>query len=272
MAKRLIDAGYSVIGFDVAGTDERLPAGARAASSIADLARQVTILCLSVPDGTASLRICQEIVEADDRLLQSVIDLSTIGIEKARACSDVLRSHGVTYIDAPVSGGVAGAHNGTLAMMVGAPAEQFAAVEDLLSVFASKRFRVGDVPGQGQVMKLLNNYVSGAALAATCEATVYGARQGLDLAMMVEVLNASSGRSAASEDKFPRSVVTGTYDFGFAAGLIAKDVTLYLESAKAIDVSYEVATAVVGIWQRFASIDPAEDFTALHRYLQHGGT
>jgi 3-hydroxyisobutyrate dehydrogenase len=121
-------------------------------------------------------------------------------------------------------------------------------------------------------MKLVNNYASAAALAATCEATVFGARMGLDLAMMVEVLNASSGRSAASEEKFPRSIIPGSYDFGFAGALMTKDVTLYLENATAAEAPHELAAAVAAVWQRFNAAHPDADFTAIHRYFANDGT
>jgi 3-hydroxyisobutyrate dehydrogenase len=271
MAGRLVTAGYRVVGYDAAGTNQRLPEGAGAASSIEDLATQADILCLSVPDGAASLAVCEQIATASHRRARTVIDLSTIGIAAARECAAVLSAAGVAYVDAPVSGGVAGARSGALAMMVGAPAALFDAVEPVLAVFAHKRFRVGDAPGQGQAMKLLNNYVSATALAATCEATVFGAQLGLDLATMVEVLNASSGRSAASEDKFPRSVIPRTYDFGFSAALMTKDITLYLESALAVDVPHDLAATSTELWQRFTSLHPDADFTALHRYLEDSG-
>ena len=138
----------------------------------------------------------------------------------------------VGYVDAPVSGGVAGAVSGSLSMMVGTSAELFAEIEPMCSVLARNRFRIGDEPGQGQAMKLLNNYVSAAALAATCEAAVFGQRLGLDLSTIVDVLNVSSGRSAASQDKFPRSVIPRSYDFGFAGSLMTKDVSLYLDNAQ----------------------------------------
>ena len=157
-------------------------------------------------------------------------------------------------------------------MMVGAPAAVFEQLEPVLAVVASKRFRVGDEPGQGQAMKLLNNYASAAALAATCEAAVFGARLGLDLPTVVDVLNASSGRSAASQDKFPKSIVPGTYDFGFAGALMTKDVSLYLENATAAGVPHELAGSVAAIWQRFNAAHPDADFTALHKYLAEGGS
>jgi 3-hydroxyisobutyrate dehydrogenase-like beta-hydroxyacid dehydrogenase len=204
--------------------------------------------------------------------VQTVVDLSTIGIRAARDCATVLASAGAAYVDAPVSGGVAGATNGTLAMMVGAPEPIFEELRPLLGVFARKCFRVGDEPGQGQAMKLLNNYASAAALAATSEAVVFGARMGLDLATMVEVLNVSSGRSAASEDKFPRSIVPGSYDFGFAGALMTKDVTLYDENAVAAGTPHELADAVAAVWQRFNAAHPTADFTYIHKYFEDDGT
>jgi 3-hydroxyisobutyrate dehydrogenase-like beta-hydroxyacid dehydrogenase len=204
----------------------------------------------------------------EGRKVRTVVDLSTIGIAAARSCAEFLGSVGVVYVDAPVSGGVAGAESGSLAMMASAPAALFDELDPLLAVFAKHRFRVGDEPGQGQAMKLLNNYVSAAALAATCEATVFGAQLGLDLEQMVAVLNASSGRSAASQDKFPRSVVPRTYDFGFAGALMTKDVSLYLENAEGAGVPHELAASVTALWQRFNSAHPTADFTYLHKYLE----
>jgi 3-hydroxyisobutyrate dehydrogenase len=272
MARRLVEAGFEIVGYDIAGAAGRLPDRAGVATSVADLASRADTILLSVPDGNASLDICRQIVAATNRRTRIVVDLSTIGIVAARECAALLETIGVAYVDAPVSGGVAGATNGTLAMMVGAPAPVYDQLEPVLAVLAAKRFRVGDAAGQGQAMKLLNNYASAAALAATCEAAVFGARLGLDLSTVVDVLNVSSGRSAASQDKFPRSIVPGTYDFGFAGALMTKDVSLYLENAAAAGVPHELAGAVTAIWRRFNAAEPDADFTALHRYLSDGGT
>ena len=270
LSRRLVEAGYELVGFDAAGTDQRLPAGAVAAESIQDLARATDVMLLSVPDGAVSQTICGQIAETDGRRVGVVIDLSTIGIEAARACAETLRAVNVGYVDAPVSGGVAGAVSGSLSMMVGTSAELFAEIEPMCSVLARNRFRIGDEPGQAQAMKLLNNYVSAAALAATCEAAVFGQRLGLDLSKIVDVLNVSSGRSAASQDKFPRSVIPRSYDFGFAGSLMTKDVSLYLENATAAGVPHDVASAVTNLWQRFNAAHPTADFTYLHKYLEDG--
>lgn len=271
MAGRLVAAGYGLVGFDIAGTHSRLPDGASAAESVSDLASQAETVFLSVPDGAVSKAVCGEITGTKERKIRTVIDLSTIGITAARECAGLLDAAGMQYVDAPVSGGIAGAKSGSLAMMVGASASLFAEMEPVLSVLARNCIRVGDDAGQGQAMKLLNNYASAAALAATCEATVFGASLGLDLAKMVEVLNVSSGRSAASEDKFPRSIVPHSYDFGFAGALMTKDVTLYLEGATAAGVPHELADAITAAWQRFNAAHPDADFTYIHKYFEDGG-
>lgn len=271
MAGRLVAAGYRLVGFDVAGTLERLPARATAAASVMNLAAEADTILLSVPDGAASAAICGQVATARDRRTRTVVDLSTIGMAAARECAALLDSAGVAYVDAPVSGGVAGARGGSLAMMIGAPAPLVETLDPMLAVLAKNRFRVGDAPGQGQAMKLINNYAAAAALAATSEAVVFGARMGLDLATMVEVLNVSSGRSAASDDKFPTSILPRSYDYGFAGALMTKDVTLYLDNATAAGVPHELAGAVTALWQRFNTAHPEADFTYIHKYLEEGG-
>jgi 3-hydroxyisobutyrate dehydrogenase-like beta-hydroxyacid dehydrogenase len=174
----------------------------------------------------------------------------------------------VTYVDAPVSGGVAGAQTGALTMMVGVDAATFAALRPLLEFVAQRCFHIGTQPGQGQAMKLLNNFVSATALAATSEAAVFGSRFGLDLSQMIDVLNASSGRTTASSDKFPMSVIPGTYDFGFAGALMAKDVALYLEAAEADGVPQPVAERIAEVWTEFTTIHPDADFTFIHKHIE----
>jgi 3-hydroxyisobutyrate dehydrogenase len=271
MAARLVDAGYRLRGYDRAGTEGRLPDAARAASSIAEISLETDLVFLSVPDGNATADICGQIAAVPDQRARIVVDLSTIGIAAAREAAATLEASGMIYVDAPVSGGVAGARAGTLAMMIGAPAALIESIDPLLEVLARNRFRVGDEAGHGQTMKLLNNYVAAASLAATSEATVFGARLGLDLQTMVDVLNAASGRSAASQDKFPSSVLPRTYDYGFAGALMTKDVGLYLQSAEQAGVSRDLARAVAAVWERFNATHPDADFTYIHKYFEDAG-
>lgn len=270
MSGRLVAAGYEVVGFDVAGTAERLPPGAAAATSVADVARRADVVCLSLPDGAASRAVCGEIGAAAGRRATTVVDFSTIGIPAARDCAETLGAAGVGYLDAPVSGGLAGARQGTLAVMVGASEDAFAAVEPLLAVVAANCFRVGDRAGQGQAMKLANNFLGAVALAATSEAALFGVQQGLDLRQMIAVLNVSSGKNGATLDKFPRSVVPGTYDYGFAAALMAKDVTLYQESAAAAGTPDDLGELAAATWQRFDAACPGVDFTYIYEWLKGG--
>ncbi len=268
MAGRLAAAGYRVRGYDSAGSEARAAAGVSPVPTLEAVAAEAQVVFLSLPDGRASLAVCSALAGAAERRVDVVVDLSTVGIAAARACAALLQEAGARYVDAPVSGGVAGARSGSLAMMVGAGAALFESLQPVLQVLASHRFRVGDSPGQGQAMKLLNNFVSACAMLATSEAVVFGARVGLDLAQMLDVLNVSTGRTTASSDKFPRSVLPRTYDFGFAGVLMAKDVALYLESTRAAGSPRELAEVVARLWEAFDRSCPGADFTAIHRYLE----
>jgi 3-hydroxyisobutyrate dehydrogenase-like beta-hydroxyacid dehydrogenase len=112
-----------------------------------------------------------------------------------------------------------------------------------------KVFFIGEKPGSGQTMKLANNFLSGTAMVATSEAVVMGVKAGLDPAVMIDVINAGSGMNTASRDKFPRSVLPRSFDFGFATGLMVKDVRLALEEMKSLGLSMEVAEAVGRLWE-----------------------
>lgn len=272
ISARLAANGHPIVAFDAAGTDERAGGGVVAAASVAEVAQRCGTVALSLPHGAACLAVAAEIAATDGRTVRTVVDLSTIGMAAAEACAGTLSDAGVDYVDAPVSGGVAGASTGRMAMMISADRQVLARTRPLLEDIARNLFVVGELPGHGQAMKLLNNYVSATALAATFEAVVFGRGVGLDLQLMVDVLNASSGRTTASTDKLPRSVVPGTYDFGFAAEAMRKDVMLYLEAAIGSEAPHQLASASDGLWQRFSEACPGTDFTYLHRYLEDGGS
>ena len=150
-------------------------------------------------------------------------------------------------------------------MVAGAPAA-CDAVEAALAGLSDRRYRVGDRPGMGQALKLANNFLSATAPAATSEAIAFGVSAGLEMAAMLEVLNASSGRSAASSDKFVEHVVTGRYSSGFANTLMAKDVDLYRREARLREVPSDVADVVGRIWGRFAADEPDVDFTRIYPF------
>lgn len=269
ISERLVAAGHTVRGMDVRPVDETWPKDVTPAETMVDLARGADVVVLSLPVVPASIQVCEDIAaleEADRPTI--VVEISTIGPATAVRCAETLAAAGIAYVDAPVSGGAVGARSGRLTLMIGADQSVVDRVASVLDVIGDRRFVVGERAGQGQVMKLVNNFTSQTILAATSEATVLGARYGLSLEQMVEVINVSTARSAVSEDKFTRSVLPRTYDFGFATEAAQKDVHLYFEAAEQIDAPRSVARAVDGIWERFLAAMPGTDFTAMHRYVE----
>lgn len=258
--------GFDVVAHDAAGV-ERVPEGATAVESIAELAARAETIVCSLPDGAASATVAEAVASAAGRRTQQVIDTSTIGFETAVANAERLGAAGVGYVDAPVSGGVSGARARTLTVLVAGAPDDRAAVEEVLAALSDRRVVVGDRPGMAQALKLLNNFLSATALAATSEAVAYGRAAGLDPATMMEALNASSGRNTATLDKFPNHVLPGTYDSGFANTLMAKDVGLYLDGVAAQGTPAEVGRLVADIWERFADAEPGVDFTRIHPFV-----
>ena len=171
-------------------------------------------------------------------------------------------------LDCPVSGGVHGAGGGTLAMMVSGPRPAFDAVRGILETLGRPIF-VSEKPGAAQTMKLVNNMMAATALAATAEAVVMGVKAGLDAQVMIDVLNAGSGGTHASRDKFPRAVLPRTFDYGFATGLMVKDIRLYLEEATALGLPTHIADAVAALWENtLAAEGPESDFTSVIKPIE----
>lgn len=267
MAANLVAAGFDLIGFDLAGTEGRLPATARAAASAAEVFEHADVLLLSVPDGAASSAVVDELAAATGATVSTVIDLSTIGPQVAKACATALAAAGIDYCDGPVSGGVAGARAGTLALMFAGPSELLEQHRPMLAAIAGNVFHVGEQPGEGQTMKLVNNFLSAVALAATSEAFAFGVAEGLELATMAQVVSVSSGRNSATDDKFPRHIVPGTFAAGFHTRLMAKDVALYLECVDAAGTPAEVGSLMETIWSGANSAMPGSDFTEIWKYI-----
>jgi hypothetical protein len=181
---------------------------------------------------------------------------------------DVLKQRGIVQIDSPVSGGVGGAEKGTLAVMVSGPPEEIEQVRPALSVIG-KVFVVGDKPGLAQRMKLANNFLSATAMAASSEAIAMGVKAGLDPSVMVDVINAGSGCNTATTQKFPQSILPGTFDYGFGMGLMMKDVRLFLAEAEAFGIPTEVAQAVGRLWEMAHAEHGADtDFTRIAQTVE----
>jgi len=268
MASRLLAAGWRIVGFDLAGTEQRLPEGGTLAASVTGVAATAETVLLSLPDGAAVAVVAKEIVDSDEGRAAVVIDTSTIGIEAAREAAATLATANINYVDAPVSGGVSGAKTGSLAMMIATDAALFDRHRLMLSEIAKNCFHVGDAVGQGQAMKLLNNFLSGTAMTATAEAISFGIDQGLDMTVMLDVLNVSSGQNTATSDKFLRRVLTGTYDAGFATRMISKDVKLYEQCVADSGATSVVGAVVSELLNRADAALPGSDFTRIYEFVR----
>jgi 3-hydroxyisobutyrate dehydrogenase len=197
----------------------------------------------------------------------TVIDMSSSDPARTRVLAGTLAEAGVTLIDAPVSGGVAGARAGTLTVMVGGPAAAYETFRPMLAAIGSRVVHAGDV-GAGHAVKALNNLMSAAHLLASSEALVAGQRFGLDPAIMLEIINSSSGRSWSTQSKWPAFVLTEKYDAGFSLRLMVKDIKLALAIEQATGTPSAASAAVVAAWEAAAADLPADaDHTAIARWV-----
>jgi len=140
-------------------------------------------------------------------------------------------------------------------------------VEPVLAGLSDRRRRVGDRPGMAQALKLANNFLSATALAATSEAIAFGLSVGLDMETMLEVIDASSGQSAASRDKFPNHVLTGRYAAGFANSLMSKDLKLYVGAVETQGAPSVLGSVTESVWEQFAAAEPGADFTRIFPFV-----
>jgi 2-hydroxy-3-oxopropionate reductase len=271
MAQRLLDRGYRLLVRDTnpAAAAELAAHGALVASSVREVADRAAIVFTSLPTPA----IFREVALGADGLAQGrairiMVDLSTVGSRLEQEVAAGLLAHGIDTVDAPVSGGAIGAENGTLTVIVAGKPEAVAQVRALFDVFGNVTV-VGQAAGQAQFLKLLNNMLSSTAFAITSEAFVAGARAGLDPEVMISVINASSGRNGSTQDKFPRQVLTGSFDYGFPIGSVCKDIGLAVDECQALGVPMRVGDAVRQVWNEAAAQDGAQrDMTELVRYIE----
>ncbi|HEX3973026.1 MAG TPA: NAD(P)-dependent oxidoreductase [Stellaceae bacterium] len=272
MANRLIDAGYRLAVYDIrdeamAPLVARGAAGKNSSRAVAD-ASDIVFFSLPEPKDVEGEALGGAGVAAGTRAT-IFVDLSTTGPRTTARVLAGLTERDIAVVDAPVSGGVAGAKKGTLAVMASGPPALIERVRPLLAIF-SKVFHVGERPGMGQAMKLCNNVLSATSMAVTAEAMVMGVKAGLDPALMLEVINSGTGRNTATETKFPNEVITRRFTQGFYTGLMYKDVRLCLEEAEALQVPMWVGNAVRTMWQLANSeLGPQSDFTEIVRLLEN---
>ncbi|MBT4772349.1 MAG: NAD(P)-dependent oxidoreductase [Rhodospirillaceae bacterium] len=267
MCANLCAAGIVPCVFDAAGTAERAPAGTIVADDVAAVAQQDTVF-LSLPDGRIVASVCDEILNAPGRTVSTVVDFSTTGPQAAGEIGAALAAGGITFVDAPVSGGRAGAIAGSVTVIASGPDEAVAALSAPFEAVGGNVFHVGVNPGQGQAVKLLNNFLSATAMAATSEAVQFGLGHGVAMETILDVVNVSTGQNTASADKFPKRVATESFDAGFAMALMTKDVALYFDEVQKSGSSNKVGTTMTGLWNAADGAMPGADFTEIYKYLR----
>ncbi len=269
MSQRLLKAGHDVIAFDT--NKDAVAAvtrgGVRAANSARSIGETADLVFVSLPTPDIVERVVVGDV-APGGAVKTIVDLSTSGPGMAARVYAKLAPMNIGWVDAPVSGGVAGATNGTLAVMASGARDAFDRAEPLLRNFG-KVFYVGERAGLAQVAKLGNNLLAAAAMVISSEALVMGVKAGIDPKIMLDIINAGSGRNSATQDKFPRSVLPRTFDFGFATGLSYKDVRLCVDEAEAMGVPMVVGAAVRQMLAvTNAKYGPTSDFTSITRVIE----
>jgi 3-hydroxyisobutyrate dehydrogenase-like beta-hydroxyacid dehydrogenase len=272
MANRLLDAGYRLCVYDVSdeATGPLVARGAELAASPAEVASMADTVFMSLPtpDVVREVALGGNGGLINGSKLRTVIDLSTNGPGVATEVAGKLAERKIAWVDSPVSGGVIGAKAGTLAVMVSCPAPAYQKLEPVLKVFG-KLFHAGEKPGLAQTAKLANNLLAATAMVATSEVMAMGVKAGLDAKVLIDIINASSGRNSASQDKFPRAILPRTFDFGFATGLSYKDVRLCVEEAEAMGVPMVVGGAVREMLAvTRARFGAGSDFTYIAKVLE----
>jgi 3-hydroxyisobutyrate dehydrogenase-like beta-hydroxyacid dehydrogenase len=271
MAANLLKGGQRLLVHDI--TEEAVATlvaqGAEAAGSAAALGERCDMVFTSLPTPP----IVRDAILGDNGVLSGsapriICDLSTSGPRLAQELDEALSAKGVASFDAPVSGGIKGAKEATISIMVGGPQAQYAELEPLLKLMG-KPFYMGETPGAGQTMKLVNNLLGAVAIGVTSEGMAMGIKAGLDPHRMIEVLNQSTGVNSATRDKWPRSVLPRTFDFGFAAALSLKDTKLLLEEAEAMGVPLQLGEIVRSYLERtLETYGDAADFTAMAKIVE----
>lgn len=246
MCGRLLDAGHQMVINDIREDATRPLADrqARVVVSAKAVADEAETVFASLP----SLDAYRGVAVGDDGIIEGAaaktfVNLGTVGSPCIRDIAERLAARGIATIDCPVSGGPPGAAAGTLSVMVSGPEDVFRQVEPLLEQLGSVTY-AGAEPGLAQSLKLANNILSATALAATSEALVMGVKAGLDPEVMLQAINKGSGRNSSTLDKFPRDVLTHSFNYGAALDILIKDVDLALTEGEALGVPMQVCQSV----------------------------
>lgn len=272
MARHLVNAGYQLVAADAnPAALERFcsTVPCERARSLTELGQSCRLVITMLPDGAA----VRQVVLADDGVAAGlspgcvVLDMSSAEPVGTRELGRKLAVAGIALVDAPVSGGVKRAVEGTLAIMAGGEPAAIARCRPVLAKLGQV-FCTG-AGGAGHAVKALNNYLSAVALAATAEAMMAGERFGIEPQVMLEILNHSTGRNSATEQKYPAFVLPRSFNSGFALGLMAKDLAIARDLAASLGTPSALLRECAGLWSRAERVlGSSADNTEVVRYLE----
>lgn len=274
MAKRLLEAGHAVTGFDVQEqARERLAqAGGAPAATAAAAAADASVIILMLPNSTVVQSVVDELLEAEAlRSKPLVIDMSSSDPVSTRELAARLAEHGVELLDAPVSGGVRGAEDGSLTVMLGSNDASRDFAHEVLAPLG-KVTDCGPV-GAGHAVKALNNLLSATHLLVTSEAMQAGMRFGLDPEVMLQVFNGSSGRSGSTDNKWPNFILPGTFNTGFGLRLMLKDMRIAADLGDQVGAPAALGKEAIALWAEAADALPADaDHSSIASWVASRGS
>ncbi|TMI39727.1 MAG: NAD(P)-dependent oxidoreductase [Betaproteobacteria bacterium] len=259
MAANLAKEGFAVRSFDLNGTGS--------SSSVQDAAAGAELLITMLPDGKA---VREAVLEALPALSSGavVVDMSSSDPAATRALGAALAARGIELVDAPVSGAVPKAIDGTLTIMAGGNAATLKRITPVLEKMGDRVFHVGPL-GAGHAVKALNNYLGAAGTLAGFEALLIARAYGLDPKPMLEAINASTGRNSATERKIPQQVLTGAFASGFRLALMVKDVGIAYRLARDLGIDAPYLREALKLWRDAQRSLPADaDHTRAYEYLK----
>jgi 3-hydroxyisobutyrate dehydrogenase-like beta-hydroxyacid dehydrogenase len=271
MARHLVNGGYEVVVYDVVteAMSPLLDAGAQSAGSPQDLASRAEVVFTCLP----SVDIVRDVVLGTNGLrhgtaIRTLIDCSTTGPEFARTLATDLAKHDIQMLDAPVSGGVQGAREGDLAVIVSGERALFDRLAAVLKLLG-RTYYIGESSGQAQMMKLLNNHLSHVMMTGTYETFILGVKAGLDPDVMVEVLNGGTARNHTTLYRMPRAILPRTFDYGANMEITYKDSCLVMKEAERLGVTMLVGNMANQLWRYGVHRGGAKrDSTTLITYLE----
>lgn len=269
MANCLSRAGFQVSGFDLSeGARKRFAeAGGEVAASGEDAVKNADVVITLLPDGKI-VRAALDKLRGSLKHGAVVVEMSSSEPLGTAELGKTFIDAGFEFIDAPVSGGVKRATDGTLAIMVGGEAATIDRVEAVLTAMGRSIFRTGKL-GSGHAVKALNNYVSAAGLIAAVEAMMIAEKFGLDPELVTDVLNASTGRNNTTEVKLKPFIISKKFNAGFPLKLMAKDVRTADSLGRALNVSTPFADLCAELWDGAAkSLGDTADHTAIGLHIE----